>query len=182
MAPELAYSHDSHMSSFDTLPIRLAAPQQGELIQPTQSQQQPPPPPQQQEQQAQETQVDGPGLLSPPIVDTEETPSPPPPTSLPLPPSLPPPAAAIETARPHNAISNVAQWVEATSTQPKDDHQFWMNNHKIVESLLTVSHPFASSYPYSYPCHHTPSKTRPPINPPSRSTAAPSTSWTLPAP
>ncbi|KUI69283.1 GATA zinc finger domain-containing protein 8 [Cytospora mali] len=138
------------MSSFIPLPIRLAAPQQQQQqqqqpqqppLQEQQQQQEPqrqplPSPEQQQPQKSSQTQLpdkqvdDPPGLLSS-LNDTEETATPP-----------RPPRPIIPTgngSRPQDAISNIAQWVQATSgAQPKDNHQFWLNDPNIVESLFTI--------------------------------------------
>ncbi|KAK7734736.1 white collar 2 type of transcription factor [Cytospora paraplurivora] len=66
--------------------------------------------------------------LLPPEKEVTPTPSPP-----------PRPLVATEFARQQDAISNVAQWVEETSSsQPREEHQFWLSDPKIVESLFTI--------------------------------------------
>ncbi|KAL1851619.1 hypothetical protein Daus18300_012492 [Diaporthe australafricana] len=47
---------------------------------------------------------------------------------------LSPPPAAVESIK-----ASVARWINATSgLQPKENHQFWVNDSKIAENLFTI--------------------------------------------
>lgn len=52
-------------------------------------------------------------------------------------------SASPRTAAVESIISQVAKWVDTTSgLQPKQHHQFWVNDSSIAENLFTVSLPY----------------------------------------
>lgn len=99
------------MSSFP-LPLRPAVPSQ-----------------QQQQDQDQQPQTD---LSSSAAVGSDPLPS--------IDEEGPAPASSPRTAGVDSIIAQVAKWVDTTSgLQPKQNHQFWVNDSNIAENLFTVS-------------------------------------------